>query len=266
MKYFDRQNNRLIFIGNEASPSHWDNQWDVENFEKIVKDGIKNRLITKTTLEFIHPDPSKKVLDGGCGNGQFVYAFDKLGYDSYGVDYAPKTVSKIKTIFPDLKVNINDVRKLDFPDNYFDGYWSIGVIEHFFDGYESILNEMARVIKPGGFLFITFPYLSPFRKIKAQLGYYSLFDEKTVGRENFYQFALDHHSVIKEIEKHHFTLVRTTPHAGTKGFKDEVAFLKPLLQRIYDSRNIFLKIINYGLSITLSRFSGHSILLVFRKP
>lgn len=248
-----------------SSPEYWDSRWDVKNFEKIVKNGIKERLIIKTTLKFVRPDKSKKILEGGCGNGQFVYAFNKLGYDSYGIDYAPKTISKIKTIFPELNVSIGDVRKLDFPNRYFDGYWSIGVIEHFFEGYKPIISEMERVIKPGGFLFITFPHLSILRKIKIKLGCYPLFDEKIIGQETFYQFALDHCHVIEEIKEYNFTLVKKTPYSGTKGFKDEISFLKPLLQKIYDSHNIFLRIINYGLSVVLAGFSGHITLLVLRK-
>lgn len=265
MKYFDAAGHRLVFIEHGASPSHWDNLWNVENFEKIVRNGIKNRLMTKTTLKFIRPDKSKKVLDGGCGNGRFVHAFNTLGYDSYGVDYAPKTISKIKTIFPDLKVNIGDVRKLDFPNNYFDGYWSIGVIEHFYNGYDSVIKEAKRVIKSGGFLFITFPHLSILRKIKITLGCYRLFNEKITVQGKFYQFALDRRSVIKEIEKYDFTLIQTAPHAGMKGLKDEISFFKPLLQKIYDSHNIILRIIAYGISITFSWFSGHTVLLIFRK-
>jgi len=265
MKYFDKQNNRLVFVEKSASPDYWDSHWDIQNFKKIVENGIKNRLITKTTLKFIRPSKSKRVLEGGCGNGQFVYLFDKMGYDSYGIDYAPKTVAKIKTIFPDLKVSAGDVRKLDFADNYFDGYWSIGVIEHFFDGYESIISEMERIIKPGGFLFVIFPHLSILRKIKIKFGCYPIFDEKNADLKNFYQFAFDQRSVIKEIKKHDFTLVQTIHDNGIKGLKDEISLLKPSLQKLYDSRNILSRIINYGLSITLSAFSGHAILLVFRK-
>lgn len=265
MKYFDKAGNRLVFMEKKASPIFWDSLWNVKNFKKTVMNGIKNRLITKTTLKFILPDKSKKILEGGCGNGQFVYTFNKLGYNSYGIDYAPKTISKIKTVFPDLKVSVGDVRKLDFPDNYFDGYWSIGVIEHFFEGYESIISEMERVIKPGGFLFLTFPHLSILRKIKIKLGCYHIFDKKKFDREKFYQFALDNKSVAKEIQKYNFTLIQKTSYSGTKGLKDEISALKPLLQKIYDSRNIFLRIMNYGISVLISPFSGHSILLVFRK-
>ncbi len=266
MKYFDKKNNRLVFTGKIASPDFWDNQWDVENFEKMVrKGGGKHNLVVKTTKKFIQPDKSKKILEGGCWNGQFVYAFDKLGYDAYGVDYAPKTVSKINNAFPELKVTVGDVRKLDFPDNYFDGYWSVGVIEHFLEGYLLITNEISRVLKPSGYLFITFPHMSILRKLKSKLGLYPVFDDKIIEKENFYQFALNYKKVIEKIEKNNFILLQKIPYSGTKGLKDEISFLQPVLQKIYDSKNIFLRIFNYGLSLISAKFSSHAILLVFRK-
>lgn len=265
MKYIDKKNQRLVSTGEVASPDFWDNQWDVKNFEKTVKNGKNNWLVIRTTKKFVSPVKSKKIMEGGCGNGQFVYAFDELGYDSYGIDYAEKTISKIKSIFPKLKVSVGDVRNLDFPDEYFDGYWSVGVIEHFFDGYDPIIKEMKRVIKPGGFLFISFPHMSPFRKIKAALGCYPVFKEGSFNQKEFYEFILNHDSVIKKIKKEGFKLVKKIPYSGTKGFKDEIKIIKPLLQKAYDSNNIFLRAFNYGFSIVMSRFSSHSILLVFQK-
>lgn len=264
-KYFDAQGNRLVFIEQEASPSYWDNQWDVTNFEETVKNGINNRLITKTTLKFIPPEKSNKILEGGCGNGQFVYAFDKLGYDAYGVDYAPKTITRIKESFPHLQVQAGDVRNLEFPDQHFDGYWSIGVIEHFFEGYQPIVSEIKRVLKPGGYLFLTFPHLSLLRRMKIRLGYYPSFINSPDQKDKFYQFALDHNHIIKELESNGFKLVRKTPYAGMKGLKDEAPLLKPWLQKIYDSKNILIKILNYGISFAFAPISSHSVLLVFKK-
>ena len=265
MQFFDKKNKRLVYIEEQASPQYWDRQWDVRNFEKSVRDGTKNKLITHITKKYLPINPTTKVLDGGCGNGQFVYAFHELGYDAYGVDYAPETVARIRASFPKLQVTVSDVRKMDFPNNFFDGYWSIGVIEHFFDGYKPILDEMLRVIRPGGYLFLTFPYFSPLRRFKALLGLYPYFQSNQTSTEHFYQFALNQQVVTQKFENHGFTLIQKLPYAGMKGLKDEVLWMKPVLQRLYDSQNVLAKIFSAGLSLTLSSLSGHSILLVLRK-
>lgn len=264
-KYFDKKNNRLVFLDKAASPDYWDLQWNVENFKKVIEGGLKNRLVVRNTKKYLSPKKEIKVLEAGCGNGQFVYAFDKLGYDSCGVDYAKKTVEKTKSIFPDLKISVQDVRKLHFPDNHFDGVWSVGVIEHFFEGYDPIIKEMKRVLKSNGYLFITFPHMSILRRIKAKLKAYPQFESEILKEKEFYQFALDHSRVIKKIKRSNFKLIKKIPYSGTKGLKDEVFFLKNILQKIYDSENSFVTLISHGISVISAFFSSHAILLIFRK-
>ena len=48
-----------------------------------------------------------------------------------------------------------DLDDLPVEDESVDGYWSLGVIEHFYDGYGEILSEMHRVIKRDGFFDIS---------------------------------------------------------------------------------------------------------------
>ena len=72
-------------------------------------------------------------------------------------------------IDPNLNIKFSDVKHLFLEDNSVAGYWSLGVIEHFWDGYSEISNEMLRVIKPEGFLFITHPYISSLRRLKILL-------------------------------------------------------------------------------------------------
>ncbi|MDP1833398.1 MAG: methyltransferase domain-containing protein [Candidatus Moranbacteria bacterium] len=265
MKYFDKKNNCLVFINTEASADFWDAHWESDHLLTEIKNGKNDRFISKITKNFIPIPKNKRILEGGCGKGQFVYSLQLNGYDAYGIDYARKTIEKINKIMPRLKVSYGNVEKLDFPDNFFDGYWSLGVIEHFFDSYAKIASEMRRVIKPGGYLFLTFPYMSPLRKFKAKHGKYPKFQENNFNKETFYQFALDHKKVIEKFELSGFSLVSKKPFDGIKGLKDEVNFMKNPLQKIYDSRNIFCKIISFSISKFFYSFSSHSILLVFKK-
>lgn len=264
-KHFDPKNKRLIFFMDKSTPAFWDRHWKTKDFRSEVENGKRENLVSRTTRTYIAPRKDRRILEGGCGRGQYVYSLDASGYDAYGIDYAENTVKKTNELFPGLKIAIGDVEKLDFPDAYFDGYWSLGVIEHFWDGYDKITNEMGRIIKPGGFLFITFPYMSPLRKLKARLGMYpeSHQHDHTIG--NFYQFALDDGKVTKDLRRSGFRLIGRKPFDGVKGMKDEIGFLKPFLQKIYDGRNVALKVINMLISIMSSSFASHSILLIFRK-
>ncbi len=266
MKFFDTQNQRLIFIKQEATPDFWDKQWNIDNFPKSIKSGRNERFVFPITSQYLPPNKQLKILEGGCGKGNFVYSLATRGYDAYGIDFASETIKKINAIVPELKVSEADVRKLPFESNFFDGYWSLGVIEHFYEGYHEIAEEIARVLKPGGYLFLTFPYMSPLRKIKAKLGYYPIFIKTETAPDNFYQFALDHKKVADYFIQMEFDLIKQKPFEGFKGMKDEsFPLLKRLLQKIYDNKSIVARIIGFLLSHIFAPVSGHAILLVLRK-
>lgn len=265
-KYYDTVNNRLVFAGPPADAAYWDSLWDgVSDFEHLVAKGAADPLIRTVTPQWLTPAKKVRILEGGCGIGHHVAGLAQLGYDAVGVDYAARTVAKINQLFPELNVQQADVRALPFPDNSFDGYWSLGVIEHFFDGFDSIAQEMWRVLKPGGYLFLTFPHLSPLRRWKIQHNKYPVFNREKFNTEKFYQFGLDENLVASAFTALGFTLRKKQKINGLKGFKDEVPHVKPALQYMYDSRLFPLRVAKVVLSEALTPLSSHSILLVLQK-
>jgi len=263
IKYWDKENKRLTAIGEAATAEFWKKHWlSPDNFDKRVRAGAGRGLIKKYTSKFLN-SPAK-IIDAGCGIGQNVYGLSQWGYDAYGVDFAEDVVKNTKKNFSDLKIFTQDVRKLDFPDGFFDGYWSLGVIEHFKEGYGDILKEAKRTIKKNGYLFLTVPWFSPLRRIKAKFGRYPVFDKNT-DMTNFYEFMLDDRQLIKRIEKEGFELVLRHPYDAVKGLKDEIPLFRPILQKIYDSRNAFAKGLRFFLTVIFAPFAGHIILLIFKK-
>jgi SAM-dependent methyltransferase len=184
------------------------------------------------------------------------------GFQAIGIDFAKETVNMLHTAIPGIDVRHGDVRSLPFADNSFAAYLSLGVIEHFWRGYDPILSEMTRVVNHGGYVFLTVPYMSPLRKMKALAGYYDTrLPEQP--EKNFYQFALNARQVVKDFRASGFSLIQRNPMDGIKGFKDEVRFGRKWLQDVYDDKRRFR---NKGrLSQFLSYFAGHMMLFVFRK-
>jgi SAM-dependent methyltransferase len=261
MKYFDEQERRLVFVGERANDHFWDRLWDKEDLAEVIRRGTKERFIRNITGRFL--PPGSRVLEGGCGRGEKVYGLRAWGYEAYGVDYAAQAVARIKKLFPDLQISVGDVRHLDFSDSFFDGYWSLGVIEHFYDGYDDIIREMARVVRPGGYLFLTFPYMSPLRRLKARMGRYpALPAEISDIREHFYQFALPHATVITKLEQAGFRVVRRQPFDAIKGLKDE---LHLPFQKLYRSTNFFARAARLCINTLCEPFASHVILLVAQK-
>jgi SAM-dependent methyltransferase len=264
IRYFDKSNNRLVYVGKQANGVYWDRHWNSESSRLKEQLKIKNdRFIIRCTKKYL--PAGTKILEGGCGLGEKVSALHYHGYDAYGVDYAKETIKKINRYAPELKIKFGDVRNLPFPDDFFDGYWSLGVIEHFYDGYEKIVSEMFRAIKPKGYLFLTVPVMSPLRKVKVRLKRYIEYKESEEARENFYQFVFDPKVLINDLKSRGFGLIDVKPYDGIKGLKDEVLILKPFLQYLYDRKNPPSNLVKRLLDIILRHFANHMCLFVMRK-
>ncbi len=259
-RYYDECNRRIVHIDNSATKQFWDSRWNTDDFYKSIT-SMPNSWVTLTTKKYLE---NGDILEGGCGLAQHVFSLQKHGYQSVGVDFAENTILNIRKAVPDLKVEIADVRKLPFDNNSFDGYWSLGVIEHFWNGYDDIANEMARVIRPGGFLFLTFPHVSTLRKIKIRFKKYKKWKDTSCEPDNFYQFALDSDDVKENMEKIGFELVHQHGLDAVKGIKDDIRLFS-FLQKIYDSNSFLSKVIKKLINEIASNYCGHSWFMDLRK-
>ena len=265
--FFDNRNNRLVYIEKKADQGLWSELWlSDKNLESSIKK--RNTFVSSYTKEYL--DFGSRILEGGCGNGHHVYALQHNNFDSFGIDYAEEVVKKVKALVPDLDIRQGDVFNLELEDQSIDGYWSLGVIEHYFDGYEGITAEMKRVLKKDGYLFITFPWFNPLRKRKANSNAYYAFEEGT-NIEEFYQFALDHNEVIEHLSDD-FDLVFKRGLSSFEGLMKETKLTGKFLGFIHaQSKNsILFKIISKFLHLLLNirpfcNQYGHSILLVLKK-
>lgn len=102
-------------------------------------------------------DSGAKVLDVGCGfGGTSRYLADKLGpkADVTGITLSPNQVKRGTELaeergLPNAKFQVMNALEMDFPDNSFDIVWACESGEHMPDK-EAYINEMMRVLKPGG--------------------------------------------------------------------------------------------------------------------
>ena len=95
-----------------------------------------------------------KMLDIGCGRGEFLKAFTDCGARGYGVDLSDHS----KNFYNNLNLKIADIQNegIPYPDDYFDITFSKSVIEHFYYP-EKIIKETYRILKPGGISIILCP-------------------------------------------------------------------------------------------------------------
>tara|TARA_B100001250_G_C19755606_1_gene769944 strand:- start:483 stop:1151 length:669 start_codon:yes stop_codon:yes gene_type:complete len=97
----------------------------------------------------------EKILEPGCGRGEFLSEFNKLGLKCYGIDLSEFAGSMTKNIEIIKNVNL-EKDKWPFPDNYFDIIYNKSLLEHLWNP-DKFLIEAKRVLKPGGKLLCLVP-------------------------------------------------------------------------------------------------------------
>lgn len=253
----------LAWFQQPATPRFWDAHWQIVDLRSYLTVAASDGIFVPAVCR--HLPQGSLVLEGGCGRGQLVRMLEVNGYRAIGVDFAEQTIDAIRRAMPGLDVRVGDVRALPIPDEVLDGYISVGVIEHFWDGYAAILAEMRRTLRPGGYLFLSFPYMSLLRRAKVLLQAYptALKADYPVAPADFYQFALPAQQVIDDLVLLGFECVEKRPFDGIKGVKDEIGWLKPSLQAVYDGKRA--EKLRPWLDRCFRRFGAHSVLLVMRK-
>jgi SAM-dependent methyltransferase len=96
--------------------------------------------------------PGRRVLDAGAGEGRFKPLFAHTAY--VGIDFAQGDKS---WDYSKLDV-VGKLEELPFPDLSFDHVLSIVVLEHT-PQPGRVIQELQRVLKPGGMLHIVVPHM-----------------------------------------------------------------------------------------------------------
>jgi len=95
---------------------------------------------------------NRPILDIGCGWGEFAEAFGKN--IDMGVDISPADLHAAAKGKMYKNLTLADARNLPFAENSYGSVFSISTFEHILDT-PKLLEEMYRVLKPGGTLAIT---------------------------------------------------------------------------------------------------------------
>jgi len=95
-------------------------------------------------------------LEPGCGRGEFLSEFNKLGLKCHGIDlsnYAGSILDKKVDVIKGINLQ-NE--KWPYPDNFFDIIYNKSLLEHL-NNPDKFLNEARRVLKPNGKILCLVP-------------------------------------------------------------------------------------------------------------
>jgi len=175
-----------------GSAIFWEHAWSDGSYDDALKfceiDPLRPLLQRYAKL-------GCRMLEGGCGRGQYVVYYTARGCRVVGLDFARDALARLRARQPDLPLCVGDVSALPFRKDSFDVYYSGGVVEHFEEGPEVALQEARRVLRPNGVLLVSVPYLSPLRRVLS--GVYrkdrrfveTLRSDHHNGPRRFYQYA-----------------------------------------------------------------------------
>lgn len=104
---------------------------------------------------------ARQALDLGCGPGRHAVALARLGYAVAATDVSPTALAHCRAWLTTegltALLSEADMRALPFPRDVFDLVIAYNVIYHATRaGVAATLAEIARVLRPGGHLFVTF--------------------------------------------------------------------------------------------------------------
>jgi SAM-dependent methyltransferase len=98
-----------------------------------------------------------RLLDVGCGTGEFTAFAAELGASAFGIDVARAALERARASHPGLDFRLVPFGgPLPLEDNSFDLVWASEVIEHVADTARW-LSEVRRVLAPAGRLLVTTP-------------------------------------------------------------------------------------------------------------
>ena len=145
--------------------THFDSQvarWrDV--YEQPGVDGAIYRKRLEIVLRWIDElaiPTGAKVLEIGCGGGRCTVALAQRGYLVTAIDSARGMLNSTQRyaveagVISSVSTSLGDAHNLAFKDGSFGLVLAIGVIPYLHSP-ATALREMARVLKPGGFLLVT---------------------------------------------------------------------------------------------------------------
>ncbi len=134
--------------------------WYTKSDHPIALLRAENRLrvpwILKTIREhFVHPI---SIIDFGCGAGMLTNALSQEGYRVAGIDLSEKSllIAKQKDATLSVDYRCASIYAAPFPKASFEVVCALDILEHV-EKPAKLMQEAARVLKPGGlFFFHTF--------------------------------------------------------------------------------------------------------------
>ena len=144
----------------------------------------------------------KKVLEIGCGIGWFALYSAKKNVGHYvGIEHQRNNLFAAENNIFDSRIDFQEASALElpYPDQSFDTLVIFDVIEHLpIDSEPQLFNEMFRVLKEGGGIFLSTPYASKISMVTDPA--YWLIGHRHYSIKKLIQFGSDAGLLTKSVQ------------------------------------------------------------------
>ena len=157
---------------------------------------------SRPEMAFMIPSDIHKVLEIGCGRGNFKTHFPE-SVEYWGVEPNNEARTEAEQRFHKVLAGVYDDVKADLPDHYFDLIVCNDVIEHMPD-HDAFLEQIKHKLAPGGRLLISIPNVRYFSNIYELLFKkdWQYKDAGILDRTHLRFFT--EKSLLRTLEQHHF--------------------------------------------------------------
>jgi SAM-dependent methyltransferase len=200
----------------ESVERHWAGIWKRHDQVPDV-----SALAQRDEYQIIRPflerlSSGSRILDAGCGLGEWTVFLGQLGFEVVGQDLIPEIIEDLTARFPAQRFVRGDIRQTGFASESFDACFSWGAFEHFENGIGDCLDEARRILRPGGWLFISVPFQNWRHTIRdaRPLETWDPSFDRTTGYprpQRFYQWRFTRPELQRELELHGFRCESVTP-------------------------------------------------------
>ncbi len=135
--------------------------WEGQTFEEYLS-LCDSQLTTELLLDYL-PDDGP-ILEAGCGLARWVVFLRAKGFDVVGLDVSHEALRAARRHASDIPLITSDVLHMPFSDNTFAAVLSFGVVEHFERDMRAVFQEMRRVLRKRGMLFLAVPCTNLLRR------------------------------------------------------------------------------------------------------
>ena len=121
-------------------------------YDRVSPPLLGSKIRNDMLRSFLAPRAEDRVVDLGCGSGRALVWNRDWHAHAVGVDIAPFFAQEARR---DMDLLLGDLRRLPFADGAFTKAYSLDVLEHLSpEALRGMLREAARVLAPGGELFV----------------------------------------------------------------------------------------------------------------